>query len=136
VVQKVENSEIASGCFQGGCKSHVKYCWLARGLKAFDQDPDPFDCLTSGIMGPFKYSGHAGTEPQGLCARVAPSVAREFTFLCKLDSQLYWAAVRSTIWVGGKWLMRVPVIIVRKADNRLATATREIPVNGANLALV
>ena len=41
-------------------------------------------------------------------ARMAPSVARESTLHCKLDSQLHWAAVRSTFWVGGKWIMEIP----------------------------
>jgi hypothetical protein len=41
--------------------------------------------------------------------RMAPSVARESTLHCKLDSPLHWAAVRSTFWVGGKWIMEIPV---------------------------
>jgi hypothetical protein len=40
---------------------------------------------------------------------MAPSVARESTLHCKLDSQLHWAAVRSIFWVGGKWIMEIPV---------------------------
>jgi hypothetical protein len=39
---------------------------------------------------------------------MAPSVARESTLHCKLDSQLHWAAVRSIFWVGGKWIMEIP----------------------------
>jgi hypothetical protein len=38
---------------------------------------------------------------------MAPSVARESTLHCKLDSQLKRAAVRSTFWVGGKWIMEI-----------------------------
>jgi len=41
-------------------------------------------------------------------ARMAPSVARESTLHCKLDSQLHGAAVRSIFWVGGKWIMEIP----------------------------
>jgi hypothetical protein len=40
---------------------------------------------------------------------MAPSVARESTLHCKLDSQLHGAAVRSIFWVGGKWIMEIPV---------------------------
>ena len=40
-------------------------------------------------------------------ARMAPSVARESTLHCKLESQLKWAAVRSIFWVGGKWIMEI-----------------------------
>jgi len=32
---------------------------------------------------------------------------RESTFHCKLDSQFVWAAVKSIIWVGGKWKFRL-----------------------------
>jgi hypothetical protein len=39
---------------------------------------------------------------------MAPSVARESTLHCKLDSQLHWAAVGSIFWVGGKWIMEIP----------------------------
>jgi len=39
---------------------------------------------------------------------MAPSVARESTLHCKLDSQLHWAAVRIIFWVGGKWIMEIP----------------------------
>ena len=39
---------------------------------------------------------------------MAPSVARESTWHCKLDSQLYWAVVRSMFEVSGKWIMEIP----------------------------
>jgi hypothetical protein len=44
-------------------------------------------------------------------ARMAPSVARESTLHCKLDSQLHWAAVRSIYWAGGKWIMEIPAYV-------------------------
>ena len=37
-----------------------------------------------------------------------PSVARESTLHCKLDSQLHWVAVRGIFWVGEKWIMEIP----------------------------
>jgi hypothetical protein len=40
---------------------------------------------------------------------MAPSVARESTLHCKLDLQLQWAAARSMVWVGGKWIMEILV---------------------------
>ena len=40
--------------------------------------------------------------------RMAPSVARESTLHCKLYSPLHGAAVRSTLWVGGEWIMETP----------------------------
>jgi hypothetical protein len=43
---------------------------------------------------------------------MAPSVARESTLHCKLDSPLYWAVVRSIFWVGGKWIMEIPVTLI------------------------
>jgi hypothetical protein len=39
---------------------------------------------------------------------MAPSVARESTLHCKLDSQLPWAAGRSISWIAGKWIMEIP----------------------------
>ncbi len=40
---------------------------------------------------------------------MAPSVARESTLHCKLDSQLHRAAIRSNFSFGGKWIMKIPV---------------------------
>jgi hypothetical protein len=51
---------------------------------------------------------------------MVPSVARERTLHCKLDSKWHWAAVKSIIEDGGKWIMEVPVNIIGKADNHLA----------------
>ena len=55
-------------------------------------------------------SKEGGLRPLGFSreARMAPSVARESTLHCKLDSPLHWAAVRSIFWVGGKWIMEIP----------------------------
>jgi hypothetical protein len=39
---------------------------------------------------------------------MAPSVARESTLHCKLDSHLHGAPVRSILWVGGKSIMEIP----------------------------
>ena len=52
---------------------------------------------------------------------MAPSVARESTLHCKLDSQLHWAAVRSNFWVGGKWIMEIPVNPSRTPSARHVT---------------
>ena len=38
VVQKGEDLEISSGCFQGGCKSHFAAGSLVHWLQAFDHD--------------------------------------------------------------------------------------------------
>jgi hypothetical protein len=43
---------------------------------------------------------------------MAPSVARESTLHCKLDSQLYGAAVRSIYWAGGKCIMEIPAYVL------------------------
>lgn len=49
----------------------------------------------------------------GVLARGTNSTfrGRESTLRCKLDSQLNWAAVRNIFWVGGKWIMQIPVQI-------------------------
>jgi hypothetical protein len=39
---------------------------------------------------------------------MAPSVARESTLHCKLDSPLHWASARSISWEGGKSIMEIP----------------------------
>jgi hypothetical protein len=41
--------------------------------------------------------------------RMAPSVARDSSSHCKLNSQLDWVAVRIIFWVGGKWIMEILV---------------------------
>jgi len=55
-----------------------------------------------GRLGPLGFSREA---------RMAPSVARESTLHCKLDSQVHGAAVRSISWVAEKWIMEIPVQI-------------------------
>jgi hypothetical protein len=40
------------------------------------------------------------------------SAARRSTLHFELDSQLHWAPVRRNFWVGGKWIIEIPVKII------------------------
>jgi hypothetical protein len=56
-----------------------------------------WECLTESL------------QPKVMQSHGVSSRARESTLHCKHGSQLNWTAARSILWVGGMWVVEIPV---------------------------